>query len=55
MIRRLGGHPSGSVSKKTNFLVAGENPGSKLDKARELGITILDEKEFFKRVKESGV
>jgi DNA ligase (NAD+) len=54
LIRSLGGHPSGSVSKKTDFLVAGENAGSKLDKARELGVTILDEKAFQKMLAASG-
>jgi DNA ligase (NAD+) len=34
---------SGSVSKKTSFLVAGEEAGSKLDKAKELGVTVIDE------------
>ena len=42
-IERHGGKVTGSVSKKTNFLVAGEAAGSKLDKARELGVDIIDE------------
>ena len=48
LIRRLGGHPSGTVSKKTDFLVLGKDPGSKYDKAKELGIKILSESEFGK-------
>lgn len=46
LIRELGGKPSGSVSKKTDYLVAGEKAGSKLDKARELGVAVLSEDDF---------
>lgn len=45
-ILAVGGKSPGSVSAKTDFLVAGEEAGSKLDKARELGVTILDERAF---------
>jgi len=46
LIKSLGGKVTGSVSKSTTYLLAGADPGSKLDKAQKLGITILDEPEF---------
>ncbi len=46
IISELGGRVTGSVSKKTDYVVAGEDPGSKYQKAQKLGITIIDEKEF---------
>ena len=45
-IRQLGGDLSNSVSKKTDYVVAGENPGSKFDEAQKLGVKILEESEF---------
>lgn len=49
-IKAAGGKPAGSVSKKTDFVVCGEEAGSKLDKARELGVEVIDEDEFMKRI-----
>ena len=46
LIKAHGGKTTSSVSKKTSYVLAGLNPGSKLDKARELGITIISEAEF---------
>lgn len=50
-IKSLGGAVVGSVSKNTDYIVAGENPGSKYDKAQVLGVRIMSEKEFLKMVK----
>ncbi|OGZ03058.1 MAG: hypothetical protein A2430_00210 [Candidatus Liptonbacteria bacterium RIFOXYC1_FULL_36_8] len=49
-IRSLGGEMSESISKKTDFVVAGEKPGSKYKKAKELGVKIVEEKEFLEMV-----
>ena len=48
----LGAKVSGSVSKKTSYVVVGEDPGSKYDKAKELGVEILSEKEFLEILKD---
>jgi DNA ligase (NAD+) len=47
-LQELGAKIAGSVSKKTDYVIVGEEPGSKADKARELGVTMLNEKEFLK-------
>ena len=50
IIEKFGGKVSGSVSKKTNYVLAGEEAGSKLTKAQELGINIISEQEFIKMI-----
>jgi len=51
-IEKRGGKATGSVSAKTDYVIVGENPGSKYDKAQELGITILNEQEFLDKIKQ---
>jgi DNA ligase (NAD+) len=55
LVRSLGGKASGSVSAKTTYLVAGEGGGSKLTKAQDLGVNVLDEREFLTLVGSLGV
>jgi DNA ligase (NAD+) len=50
LIKDLGGKAAGSVSRKTSYVIAGENAGSKLDKAKELGVPVLTEEEFKKLI-----
>jgi len=54
-LQELGAKVSGSVSKKTDYVVVGENPGSKASKAEELGITILDEKGLIKLLQNTAL
>ena len=54
LVARYGGKVIGSVSKNTDYVVVGADPGSKYEKARSLGVTILDEAAFEKLI-ESGV
>lgn len=50
-IRSLGGKPSSSVSKNTDFVLAGAKPGSKVDKANDLGVEVISEEEFLEMIK----
>ena len=54
LVRSLGGKAAGSVSSKTDYVVAGEGAGSKLDKARRLKVAIIDEDGFFSLLGESA-
>lgn len=51
MAREAGANPLSSVSKKTDFVVAGANPGSKYEKAKKLGVKIIDEDQFKEMLK----
>jgi len=51
VISQAGGKPSGNVSKKTDFVLAGKEPGSKLEKAQKLGVKVIDEKQFLEILK----
>jgi DNA ligase (NAD+) len=53
LIETAGGRVTGSVSKKTDYLLAGAEPGSKLDKANELGVQVIDEAEFRKMLEQA--
>ncbi len=54
-MEEAGGKVVSSVSGETDYVVAGEDPGSKLEKARELGVTVLDEGAFVKLMRDAGV
>ena len=54
MITRRGGRVTAAVSKKTSFVVAGEDAGGKLVRARQLGVAVMDETELAARVVERG-
>jgi DNA ligase (NAD+) len=53
IVESLGGTATSSVSKKTHYVIAGEDPGSKFDKARSLGVAILDEEGFLRLIGEA--
>ncbi|MDP2980701.1 MAG: BRCT domain-containing protein, partial [Candidatus Omnitrophota bacterium] len=50
LIRRSGANASSSVSKNTDYLIAGKDPGSKFEKAKAIGVKIIDENEFKKLI-----
>ena len=55
LVERFGARVVGSVSKATDYVVAGEDPGSKLDEAKKRGVTILDEAGFLDLLREKGI
>ena len=52
IVERLGGHATNSVSRKTSYVVVGENPGSKFRKAQQLGVKTINEEEFIQMIKD---
>jgi DNA ligase (NAD+) len=54
LIEKMGGHPTGSVSKKTDYLVLGESPGSKLKKAQTLDINIISYEDLLEMIESKG-
>jgi DNA ligase (NAD+) len=55
LVESLGGHVSNSVSRKTDLVVVGENPGSKFTRAQQLGIKTINEEEFLSLLRQAGV
>ena len=51
LVRELGGNAASSISESTDFLVAGEDPGSKYNKAKNLGVKVIDEEKFKEMIK----
>ncbi len=54
LIKQLGGRVSGAVSKSTSFVVAGAGGGSKRERAQALGVEVIDQDEFIRRLRERG-
>jgi DNA ligase (NAD+) len=55
LLEHLGAHVTNSVSKKTDFVIYGEDPGSKYDKAKALGVPLLNEEEFWRELAKEGI